>query len=570
MAGGGSDKIDFLQRAYARWSDPKMLAMMATAIESSLAEAREEAVKANEAGVLDLDMDSFDDLYREIMTPAAFKGEFISTLEKLAADFVQESGYEVTAEVALIHSLDVNSFCFTESGNIGFNFGVVGLLLIWIRSALGLYSLVTGSDDPHCTCFSEDQFASSLISVATAIATKTIAPLRNACVLGCSCRPFFDTTLSTFVTMTELFVLLHEYGHLVQYETKEPEDSHEREMLADSMAIDYLSGVGLERRDAVMFAGLFLHMIRFAYIVEGIGENHDTPTHPSPKSRIDRIMGSLAADADPTSAVFVYSGMFNHMAGLLARAYECTRDCQRQGSDADESEYVGQTLLAGRLEARGDLAGAVEQHRAEYREAALKMDRRGMADTLLEIGRVRTLMRDKDGVSDLMRSLEIRYQDGLAVDRNLYLLGMAREVAGDLDGASEALDAAWRASGTQGREGNRADIAYERGLVLVARAQMLDDGAEAESYFESALTCLAESREAYHALSRLIDESDALMMMAQIEVALGRQSLARDLVNEALNIGGTRFGAERAELIAAVLEAVEEENGDEQAPARGK
>ena len=370
--------------------------------------------------------------------------------------------------------------------------------------------------------------------------------------------------------MTELFVLLHEYGHLVQYETEEPEDAHEREMLADSMAIDYLSGVGLERRDAVMFAGFFLHMIRFAYIVEGMGENHDTPTHPSPKSRIDRIMACLAADTDPTSAVFVYSGMFNYLAELIARANARTREGQRQGGDADEPEYVGQLLLATRLEAGGDLAGAVEQLRVGYRGAALEMDRRGMAEALLEIGRVRTLMRDEDGVDDLMRSLEIRYQNGLAVDRNLYLLGMAREAAGDLDGASEALDAAWRASGTQGGEGNRADIAYERGLVLVARAQMLDGGAEAESYLESALTCLVESREAYHALSRFIDESDALMMTAQIEVALGRQSLARDLVNEALNIGGARFRAERAELIAAVLELVEEENGDEQAPARDK
>jgi hypothetical protein len=318
MAGDAPDKGNFLQAAYARWSDPEMLDMMAAAAESSLAEARDEAFQANKNGTMEIDMDSFDDIYKELMTPQAFKGEFISTLKHLAESFVQDSGYEITAEVGLIHSLDVNAFCYAESESIGFNFGVVGLLLIWIRASRSWYSVATGSDEPHCTCLTEKEFVDSLISVATAIATKTIAPLRRARVLACSCRPFFDDTLSMFVTMTELFVLLHEYGHLIQYTTDEPRDPHERELLADSQAVGYLIKVGLEHRDAVMFAGFFLQMIRIAYIVEGKGEDYDAPTHPSPRRRLDRLTEHLSVDTDPTSAVFVYAHMYDYLAKLLA------------------------------------------------------------------------------------------------------------------------------------------------------------------------------------------------------------------------------------------------------------
>jgi hypothetical protein len=157
-----------------------------------------------------------------------------------------------------------------------------------------------------------------------------------------------------------------------------------------------------------------------------------------------------------------------------------------------------------------------------------------------------------DGTADLMASLKIRYRIGMAVAPNLYLLGMAREAADDLNGADSALDAAWRASEGLGEQGNRADISYERGIVWARRAEQAENEAEARQCLESALGHLEESRIEYRVLSRPVDEADALMTMAQLRVHLQQAPAARDLFDEAPDIGGELFRNIRAEMIATV------------------
>lgn len=217
---------------------------------------------------------------------------------------------------------------------------------------------------------------------------------------------------------------------------------------------------------------------------------------------------------------------------------------------------VDEVLWYRQLEDSGDLAGVLEYWVSKYRESGLRMDRRQMADNLLEIGRLKTLMEDETGVADLMRSLRIRYQIGMAVERNLYLLGMAREAAGDLEGATDALDAAWEESERRGTEGNRADILYERGLVWLARAQQASESSDEEAFVATALGYLEQARTAYHELLRPVHEADALMMMVQIKFALGDELAARALFAEALEIGGQGFRDVREELITNVAQMI--------------
>jgi hypothetical protein len=267
----------------------------------------------------------------------AFRGEFINSLKQMALMVVEDDReYLTSIPVGLLPSRELNACAIRTPSNgavIILNQGVIGQLMYVCRCTLSFISWQ--SNTPFCRDASQGDYAKALIGLAKYVMTgdsKYIVRFKD--VLQFPSLSDYEETTILFCQLMELFILLHEYGHVVKGhlnsasirtafdgelpELQEYSKSEQQEFEADQYAINQLiqKGVegGLRQSDIALCAGLVMKFFELCEAVSPSDHTSGTRTHPPARDRWEKIKthtslesanGALALNLDPAFKVIL-------------------------------------------------------------------------------------------------------------------------------------------------------------------------------------------------------------------------------------------------------------------------
>lgn len=201
--------------------------------------------------------------------------------------------------LGFLHLHELQGFAIqTPRGNAAIivNLGILLHAHMMGRCTLALTSW--SSPEPFCRDHEPASFFHALIGLAKFCVTTNSRFLRGIKIWNCPSLGPYDLKSAHFGSMIEIFVLLHEYGHVWCGHLKETiqdrklgltrySQSHAQEYEADSFAFSHLKNA-----HGVLAAGLVVvTLFRFFDLVEHevYGKSTATNTHPSGRERWNRL-----------------------------------------------------------------------------------------------------------------------------------------------------------------------------------------------------------------------------------------------------------------------------------------
>jgi hypothetical protein len=241
-----------------------------------------------------------------LFSEQGFRGTFITGLKTIAVALTTSDRDRVSSiPVGLLPSRELNACAVvTPRGGavIILNNGVIALLVDFCRCALAL--LTWNRSRPYCRDASKEAYARAIVGLARCASTgdsRYAAPHRAT--LRFPSLGYCDNTYIALCNLIEVFILLHEYGHVIRGhlvsgrvrpafggqfpDIQEYSKSELEEFEADEYAIHKLiefSGVG--RSTEAVAAGVLL---KFFDICELLKFPDVTRTHPPADHRWERI-----------------------------------------------------------------------------------------------------------------------------------------------------------------------------------------------------------------------------------------------------------------------------------------
>jgi hypothetical protein len=323
---------EFLQLIYHELGDSEYVAEIRRFYEDeSEREGQFKALVA--AGVFKSDeAEAFRDMADETFSlERAFRGRFIDVLREMALTVMGPDHADVEQiPVGLLPTRELNASAIaTPRGGvvIVLNHGLIAQLAYVCRCTLAFISWQ--SDDPFCREAPQGAYAAALVGLAEYVNTSDLNCLaRHKVALRFPSLSDYDEMTYTVSQLAELFILLHEYGHVVrghlQTDTLRPAfgvglpdlqeytNSEAQAFEADEYAIEQLlrSGraAGLRPSDIAFGAGVVMKFFELCELVSRERPPTLPRTHPSASQRWARIKtqtglhearGALAGNLDP-------------------------------------------------------------------------------------------------------------------------------------------------------------------------------------------------------------------------------------------------------------------------------
>jgi hypothetical protein len=156
--------------------------------------------------------------------------------------------------------------------------------------------------------------------------------LRKIATWKCPSLPAHDKLVETFATLIEIFIMLHEFGHVALNHLQtgcpvslalEPAgeltlytNSEKQEFEADEFAFRRYSGMGAQPTDVAFSCGLLFHFFNLCELISP----PKVRTHPPALSRWERIKGLAPLVGHPESWANYLDGAFAVISQDLGRS----------------------------------------------------------------------------------------------------------------------------------------------------------------------------------------------------------------------------------------------------------
>ena len=211
---------EYLALLYESTKDDSYITSMRTACQEAF-EVNEQFGILVSAGVYEpTQLSEYSTLSRETFSlDLAFRGRFIRTLQDMAFNVLGDDRRRVEGiPVGLLPTGELNACAIaTPRGGavILLDHGVIAQLAYLCRTALAF--ITWRSDQPFCRDSSQSAYAEALLGLARFTMTGDFIELtRHKQTLRFPSINDYDDTTTTFCVLMELFILLHEYGHVVR------------------------------------------------------------------------------------------------------------------------------------------------------------------------------------------------------------------------------------------------------------------------------------------------------------------------------------------------------------------
>jgi hypothetical protein len=256
----------------------------------------------------------------------ASQGRYISEIKKSVLNLLDEQAAKVkTVPVLFLPSEDLNGFAIkTPRGGmlIAINIGIV-FQLSQLINAYFSYS-TWDAEDPYCHDYSKEEFRNTIIKLAKFAVTADWKQMGEIKTAICPSLPtYLNPVLAKTGTMIVIFILLHEYAHLllghIDSAALMPLEAIEgafverythsqiKEFEADRFALSkILQKVSKDKTGQMAFsAGLLFNYFDLCQrLSKAITGADRSSTHPDPVERWQRIKRASNVDLFPKSLSF--------------------------------------------------------------------------------------------------------------------------------------------------------------------------------------------------------------------------------------------------------------------------
>jgi hypothetical protein len=268
----------------------------------------------------------------------AYRGQFISELKKAALRITGDDEARLTAiPVGLLPTQELNACAVAtpmHGAVILLNHGVIAQLMLVCRCAVAF--VTWHSDEPFCRDAPQWAYARALIALARYVVTGDSRLLSEHLeTLRFPSLSDYDKTTIAFTEMMELYILLHEYGHVIRGHLKEStlrtafsgrlpdvmeytkteREEFEADEYAVTRLIQYGKNGGLRASDVAFSTGLVMKFFELCDNVESILGSLEPRTHPPASERWARIKNISRLSAFPGA-----------LAGSLDQAFQAIFD----------------------------------------------------------------------------------------------------------------------------------------------------------------------------------------------------------------------------------------------------
>ena len=321
MAPLGSDADErFLQSLYERptkWKAPLDPAFITQAAEAMRATGR-----------LPVDVDA-EQFVRDMFSPEKdFRGPKIAMLREAAAPCLTAAErWLLDVPIGFLHTEELNGCAvLAPSGGkvLLIDMGVLLHMTLLGRSIMALTSW--GAPEPFCHDHPPVAWFTTIILLAHHASSLDDRHLERITTWNCPTLGEWDRTSAKFAMSVELFVLLHEYGHVAldhldRHRVVARDDlqvfatNHRQELEADLFGYRH-HAQGTNAGAAAIAASTFF---RFADVIEHVlhGAPRATRTHPSGRERLQHLKDSEPLAGKAAEAVAQVERVFDKVIEVL-------------------------------------------------------------------------------------------------------------------------------------------------------------------------------------------------------------------------------------------------------------
>jgi hypothetical protein len=286
------------------------------------------------------ELDKAVEVFREVHSPSLyFRGGFIEALRRVSlAMLEQHRGQLENIPVGCLPTRILNAAAFqtTRGGAvIVLDQGVIFQLAMLVRSYFAYYTWNApdryAAGEPYCRDHSRTAFGLTIQHLAAYVAAGDWEELRKITTWKCPSLPVFDQLVEMFAFGIEIFIMLHEFGHVVLNHFSscallparlQPAgnvtvytNSQLQEFEADEFAFKHFSGAGARPTDVAFNCGLLFH---FFHLAEQI-QPPNVRTHPPALARWERIKTFTPFSDHPESWANFLDVTFASLAAALHR-----------------------------------------------------------------------------------------------------------------------------------------------------------------------------------------------------------------------------------------------------------
>jgi hypothetical protein len=259
---------------------------------------------------------------REASDPTLlFRGEFIGLLRRVALLMLEPYRRQIEGiPVGCLPTRILNAAAIqTPRGGavIVLDQGVILHLGLLVRSYFAYYTWNApdrwAAGEPYCRDHSRDDFGRTIQHLAAHCATGDLEYLRRITTLKCPSLKTYDQLVETFGMGIEIFIMLHEFGHVVlnHLSTSAPvsliaepagevtlyTNSELQEFATDEFAFRHYSQALRRPADVAFCCGLLFHFFHLAELIAP----PKVRTHPPPLARWERIKSLASPSTRPES-----------------------------------------------------------------------------------------------------------------------------------------------------------------------------------------------------------------------------------------------------------------------------
>jgi hypothetical protein len=259
---------------------------------------------------------------RESLTPSLyFRGEYVGLLKQAALRMTGPHSRRLeNIPVGCLPTRLLNAGAYkTPRGGavILLDSGVILQLGMLVRSFLAYYTWNApdhfAAGEPYCRDHSQTEFGRTIQSLAAFSVTGDLELLRHITTWRCPSLPNYDETMEHFAMGIELFIMLHEYGHIalghlescatmsvpvrLAGELTLFTNSQMQEFEADQFAFECYASAGFLPTDVATHCGLLFHLFNLAELIRP----PQTRTHPPALARWEKIKNLTPLSARPES-----------------------------------------------------------------------------------------------------------------------------------------------------------------------------------------------------------------------------------------------------------------------------
>jgi hypothetical protein len=300
---------EYLNELYDRLKDEAWIAMQQNAVKRQDPAAR--ARQAVAEGTFKEDqLNALIEAIEESINPLLyFRGKYIELLKSVALAMTNQYRNKLeSVPVGCLPTRNLNAGAYsTPRGGavILLDSGVILQLGLLVRAYFAYYTWNApdhfAAGTPYCRDHSRDAFGRTVQRLAAYSATGNLNQLRQITTLDCPSLETFDPVVENFAMGIEIFIMLHEYGHIAlnhlgtcssvpvrlrpEVELTLFTNSQIQEFQADEFAFRHYSSSKLRPTDVAFCCGLLFHFFHLAELIRP----PQTATHPPALSRWKKI-----------------------------------------------------------------------------------------------------------------------------------------------------------------------------------------------------------------------------------------------------------------------------------------